>query len=62
MRNKFIEEKWVTAMQTTDLMTEKPREPTVNWSGVGAVSVDEAREFAKRILSVCDKVENGEWE
>lgn len=47
---------------TTSLMTGKQNEPTVNWSGVGAVDIKTTREFANRLLEVCDKVESNEWD
>ena len=61
--NKLIEEKWVTAMQTRDLLdVDKYKEPTVNWSGVGPVDTKTAREFAKRLIKVCDRVDSNDWD
>lgn len=61
--SKVIEDKWVTAIQSKNIVTLKYDKPaTINWSGVGAVDVDTAREFANRILKVCDRVEKGDFD
>lgn len=57
----FIIEKHVRAeVEYRDVLNKgrKLKEPTVNWSSIGSVSVTEARKFANRVLRVCDKVES----
>lgn len=57
-----IERKWVTGYvdEPTILNNYNPKPATVNWSSVGSVGIEEARKFAKRILILCDNLENND--
>lgn len=55
----IIQAKWVTGTLETRSILNKHRPlnaPTVNWSAAGAQSIDEAIEFAHRILGMCSEL------
>ncbi len=62
MKNKVIEVKNITAFSFAEMDTDTYETPTINWAAIGAVDVKSAREFANRLLEVCGRVENGDWD